>query len=82
MSASPQKPRLTSGIIVLIVGIVLRLSARKLAWPTNVTFSGLRSETQWARMEDAYAEVAIVFMCLGAVLIALTYARQLFGNDK
>jgi hypothetical protein len=82
MNDSHTKSRSHYGVVLLIVGVVLRLAAQKLAWPSNVSYSGLRSETQWARMEDAYAEVAIVLMCLGGVLIALNYARWLFGNGK
>jgi hypothetical protein len=81
MSDLQKKPGFSPGIVVLVVGIVLRLTAQKLAWSSNFSFSGARSETQWARMEDAYAEIAIVLMCIGGVLIALSYARKLFRND-
>jgi hypothetical protein len=81
MSDTRTKPGSNYGIVVLVVGVGLRLAAQKLAWPSNFSFSGARSETQWARMEDAYADVAVVLMCIGGVLIALRYARQLFGND-
>jgi hypothetical protein len=82
MNDSHTRSRPHYGVVLLIVGVVLRLTARKIAWPSNVSYSGLRSETQWARMEDAYAEVAIVLMCLGGVLIAIHYARHQFGTDR
>jgi hypothetical protein len=80
MSDSQPKPRFSHAIVLLAVGIVPRLAPQKIAWPSSFSFSGSRSETQWARMEDTYADVAIVLMCIGGLLIALHYARRQFAS--
>ena len=70
-------------LAILLLGIILRLNAQQLAWPREYSYSGARSETEWARKEDAYAQVALVLMCVGGGALIVTYAHSLFSKvDK
>ena len=66
-------------ITLLLIGIVLRLSAHQLAWPTNYSFSGSALETSWGRCELALCEIARIFMGLGTFMLAACFTRWLFA---
>ena len=59
------------GVISSISGIILRLSATDLAWPDSYSFSGARENTRWAIREQAYQDLAMVFLVFGLVLILI-----------
>ena len=63
------------------VGIILRLSAESLAWPSGgYSYSGARSDTSWAHTEAAYAQIALVIISVGGLLFVVTFGRWLFQN--
>jgi len=70
---------LIGSVILSFVGMLLRLNARALAWPQNYSYSGSRADTQWARQEDAIGQVGLIFMCVGGLLLVVTYVYWLFG---
>jgi hypothetical protein len=56
-----------------LFGVILRLSARALAWPDSYSYSGDRGNTNWAFMEAAYVDISLFAIGFGlaAVLIAV-----------
>ena len=61
-------------------GMLLRLSARAMAWPKSYSYSGSRADTEWARQEDAIGQVALVLMSIGGLLFVVTYLHWLFAK--
>lgn len=59
------------GIILAVIGVVLRFSAHSLAWPTTYGFSGSGEDTQWGRLQLAIEQCAIVLMSFAAGLLLL-----------
>jgi hypothetical protein len=57
---------------MIIGGAALRLAAARLAWPRTYTFTGVRADTSWAHQEAAIADVGLVLMAIGGILLAVT----------
>ncbi len=66
--------------LMLLVGILLRLNARALAWPDHYSYSGSRADTVWAHQEDAIGQVGIILMCIGGLLFVVTYLHWLVSK--
>jgi ABC-type branched-subunit amino acid transport system permease subunit len=64
-------------IVLFVVGVVLRLLAQRIAWPTDYEFGGSRSDTSWAHQEVAYTQVSFALMILGAAMLIVTVNRWL-----
>ena len=64
-------------LVLLIAGIILRASARELAWPASYSFSGPASDTKWGRKEAAYCEISRWLMGLGSALLIVSFNRWL-----
>lgn len=72
MIESKQKKTFIIGIISTILGVLLRISARSIAWPNEYGYSGPRENTIWAIKEQAYQDIGMLIMMFGlAVLIVL-----------
>jgi hypothetical protein len=66
---------------LLLLGMILRLNARAIAWPDSYSYSGARADTAWARQEDAIGQVGLALMCIGGLLFVATYFYWLFAAD-
>ncbi len=68
------------GIIIALFGLLLRLGARWLAWPTVYSFDGPRENTEWGIMERAYSEVGLILMVFGLTLVVITFCKWLWDE--
>ena len=69
---------ITIGIGFFALGVILRLSAYSLAWPTNFRYSGPRENTKWAVREAAYIDISMYLVLLGGLLIVFALAVAQF----
>ena len=65
------------GIIVALIGLLLRLGARWLAWPTTYSFGVPRENTEWAIMERAYSDVSLILLVFGLTMVVITFNKWL-----
>jgi len=65
------------GILVALFGLLLRLSARWLAWPIAYNYTGPRENTEWAIMERAYPDVSLILMVFGLTLVVISFRKWL-----
>lgn len=76
------------GIIVTIIGLILRFLAYDISWPKgSFGFSGPREDTIWAVRQVAYQEVGLVLIIFGLAVIFVTLINWLWmqlpsGEDK
>jgi len=79
------KPRVMISFIVGVVctfcGVLLRLSANALAWPSYHGYSGPRESTIWAIRERAYEHIALIILIFGLALILVTCHRWLADTE-
>ena len=66
-----------AGGLIALFGVILRLSARALAWPGEWTYSGDRAQTRWAFAEAAYIDLSLFALAFGLALILLGVWRHL-----
>jgi hypothetical protein len=59
------------GIYLFVVGALLRLLARWLAWPGQWTYQGPRENTEWAIQEVSYQHLSFFIMALASLIIAV-----------
>jgi hypothetical protein len=69
-----------SGILAAVFGLLLRLSARWLAWPIVYNYSGPRENTEWASTERAYSDVSLILMVFGLTLLVITFRKWLWDE--
>lgn len=69
------------GLILFVVGILLRLSARAIAWPTEYSYSGERENTVWAIRELALIEIGTALFIFGLIVVLLVIVKFLFFKD-
>jgi hypothetical protein len=65
------------GVIVAFLGLLLRLGAQGLAWPSQYSYGGPRENTEWAIMERAYSDVSLILMIFGLTLVVITFSKWL-----
>ncbi|MBS7528811.1 hypothetical protein KHM83_19265 [Fusibacter paucivorans] len=70
------------GIISFIIGAILRLSARNLAWPKEYSYGVDRSETAWAIFENGLSDISMMIMLFGVIVCAITVVRYLWTQEK
>ena len=70
------------GFITFVIGILLRLNARGMAWPQDYTYSGDRENTVWAFRELALIDISRALLVLGLAVILLVIAKFLFNKDS
>jgi len=58
---------LAGACVFIFVGVYFRVFAKELAWPRTYSFSGPRSETEWARKEVAYQQAGLVLILFGGM---------------
>ena len=68
------------GIVVALFGLLLRLGARSLAWPTVYSYSGPRENTEWAITERAYSDVGLILMVFGLTLVVIAFRKWLWDE--
>jgi hypothetical protein len=68
------------GVIVALLGLLLRLNARWMAWPDVYSYSGPRENTEWAIMERAYSDLGLILMVFGLSLVAITFSKWLWDE--
>ena len=68
------------GILVALFGLLLRLSARWLAWPIVYNYTGPRENTEWAIMERAYPDVSLILMVFGLTLVVISFRKWLWDE--
>jgi len=68
------------GIIFALLGLLLRLSARWLAWPIAYNYTGPRENTEWAIMERAFSDVSLILMVFGLTLIVISFRKWLWDE--
>lgn len=59
------------GVFLFVVGALLRLLARWLAWPEKWTYQGPRENTEWAIQEVSYQHLSFFIMALAILLITV-----------
>lgn len=69
------------GLISFVVGILLRLNARAIAWPTEYSYSGERENTVWAIRELALIEIGTALFIFGLIVVLLVIVKFLFFKD-
>jgi len=69
-----------SGILVAVFGLLLRLSARWLAWPIVYNYTGPRENTEWAITERAYSDVGLILMVFGLTLVVIAFRKWLWDE--
>ena len=67
---------LTSGAGIF-AGFILRLRAHSIGWAGVASWNGPASETNMARVEACYSELALVFMGIAGLILAVSFARWL-----
>ncbi len=65
---------------LIFIGIILRLNAHSLAWPSSYSFSGPASETSWGRLETAIGQISMALVVTGILIFVVTYFYWLFGG--
>lgn len=64
------------GCFLTAAGVLLRVSARKLAWPKEWYYSGDRANTDWAYAESVYIDIGIALLVFGLALVFLAIVRM------
>ena len=69
---------------VALIGIILRLSARSLAWPRRWSYEGDRENTSWAFAESAYVDISHFLMGFGlaVLLVAVWLLYRRFDEPR
>jgi hypothetical protein len=63
------------GGVLTLVGLLLRVFARWLAWPSKWEYSGDRTNTSWAYNEALYIDLGLVLLAFGLALMFLGVVR-------
>ena len=83
MSKNPKvKAGFFWGVIAALLGLLLRLGARWLAWPTTYSYGGPRENTEWAILERAYSDVSLILMIFGLTLVVITFRKWLWDETS
>lgn len=67
------------GGIFTILGILIRLFAKDIAWPKEYVFSGPRENTIWAIREGAYQDIGLAFLIFGLAVILVIIINWLWA---
>jgi hypothetical protein len=70
------------GVIAALLGLLLRLGARWLAWPTTYSYGVPRENTEWAILERAYSDVSLILMIFGLTLVVITFRKWLWDETS
>jgi hypothetical protein len=70
------------GVIAALLGLLLRLGARWLAWPTTYSYGVPRENTDWAILERAYSDVSLILMIFGLTLVVITFRKWLWDETS
>lgn len=70
------------GVAFSLLGLILRLSARALAWPSSYSYSGPREATVWAFRERAYEDIAWAILAFGLGLLLIAAHHWLAGRGN
>jgi hypothetical protein len=70
------------GAIAALLGLLLRLGARWLAWPTTYSYGVARENTEWAILERAYSDVSLILMIFGLTLVVITFRKWLWDETS
>ena len=73
---------LIGSAVLTLIGVVLRLNAHAMAWPTQYSFSGPASETPWAKQEIAIGQIGMALMFAGILIFVATYFHWLFTKES
>lgn len=68
------------GIILYISGIVLKLNASSIAWPSNYSFSGERADTIWAIKENTILCIGSSLLIFGMILVLISVVSILWNQ--
>jgi hypothetical protein len=63
------------GGVIATVGLLVRVFARRMAWPQEWHYSGDRANTKWAFNEALYIDLGMVALAFGLALILLGLVR-------
>lgn len=63
------------GVLIATCGALLRVYARKLAWPKEWSYSGDRANTDWAHAESLYSDFGMVTLLFGLALLLVGIVR-------
>lgn len=69
------------GLVSFFVGIVIRLNARNIVWPSEYSYSGERENTVWAIKELAVNQISTAVYIFGLIVILLVIAKVLFYKN-
>jgi hypothetical protein len=64
------------GCLLTGAGVLLRVFARKLAWPSSWSYSGDRANTDWAYAESVYIDIGMVTLVFGLAVLFLAIVRD------
>lgn len=70
------------GVFTTIIGVILRLSARDIAWPDSYSYSGPRENTIWAIKEQAYQDIGMVLFVFGLIVILVVIINWLWMSKS
>ena len=73
---------LIGSAVLTSFGIILRLSAHMIAWPSRYSFSGPASETEWGKQEVAIGQIGMALMFAGILIFTVTYFHWLFTKES
>ena len=59
------------GGLFSIVGLSVRIFARKIAWPREWFYTGDRADTSWAYNEGLYIDLSLFVLSFGMVLFLI-----------
>ncbi len=65
------------GLLSLLSGGILRISARPLSWPDVAVYSGDPSDTAFGARQAALEDISLFMMILGTGLLLLAVQRLL-----
>lgn len=69
------------GIALAIIGIILRIFAYDIAWPTSYVYGGPRENTIWSVKEVAYQEIGLVLFIFGLSLLLIVAINWLWTKS-
>lgn len=64
------------GAVFAVVGLGVRVWARRLAWPRGWSYSGDRANTMWAYDEALYIDLGLVALVFGLGIILVAFFRE------
>lgn len=73
---------LIGAAVLALLGIILRLNAHALAWPTHCGWSGPASETEWGMQEVAIGQIGMALLFAGILIFVATYTHWLFAKES